>query len=344
MVERSPEEGTRGMVVPAAPSSARPARVRVDWRLVAGLLRRATVNFVEDRCTVLAAAISYFALFSLFPLVLLAAAVFGIVLRDPGVRDRVLNAVVDAIPVEAPSVANSLRALADLGPTLSVVATIGTLWTASALASAIRNALDIVFEVRRPRALLQAKVLDYLVLLGVGLLFLASLALTTAWRVVESQADVRWGLLDGNLRWVWDTGAILIPAVMTFLMFLLLYRVLPHQRTRLLHIWPGALLAAVGFEVAKALFATYVANFSNYDVVYGSLGGVIALLFWVYVSANILLFGAEVSAEVSHVMRGEPRRGHVPSEEGDWRASLLTLLRGLVLAPGESEERRRRRW
>ncbi|HRC62562.1 MAG: YihY/virulence factor BrkB family protein [Dehalococcoidia bacterium] len=330
------------MAVPTAPPSARPRRIAIDWRLVAGLLRRATVNFVEDRCTVLAAAISYFALFSLFPLVLLAAAVFGIVLRDPDVQTRVLNAVVDAIPVEAPSVSNSLRALADLGPTLSVVATIGTLWTASALAAAIRNALDIVFDVRRPRALLQAKILDYLVLIGVGALFLTSLALTTAWRVAQTQADVRWGLLDGNLRWLWDLGAVLIPAVMTFLMFLLLYRALPHGRTRLLHIWPGALLAAVAFELAKALFATYLANFANYDVVYGSLGGVIALLFWVYVSANILLFGAEVAAEVSHVMRGEPRRGHTPGDEGDWRSSLLTLLRGLVLAPGEGEERRRR--
>lgn len=329
------------MAVPTAPSSARPAREALTWRLVAGLFRRATVNFVEDRCTVLAAAISYFALFSLFPLALLVAAVFGIVLRDPEVQQSVLNGIVDALPIEAPSIANSLRGLADLGPTLSVVALFGTLWTASALASAVRNALDIVFDVRQPRALLQAKVLDYVILLGVGLLFLTSLALTTAWRIAQAQADARWGLLDGNLRWLWDLGAIVIPAVMTFFMFILLYRAMPRGRTRLLHLWPGALLAAVAFEVAKSLFATYVAHFTNYDVIYGSLGGVIALLFWVYVSANILLYGAEVSAEVSHVMRGEPRRGHTPGDEGDWRSSLLTLLRGLVLAPGESEERRR---
>lgn len=326
------------------PRAVRGGRVTVDWRLVAGLFRRATVNFVEDRCTVLAAAISYFALFSLFPLALLVAAVFGIVLRDPEVQDRVLDAFVRAIPVEAPSIESSLRALADLGPTLSVVALIATLWTASALASAVRNALDIVFDVRQPRALLQAKVLDYVILLGVGTLFLASLVLTTWWRVAEVQTHQRWGLFDGNLKWLWDFGAIAIPAAMTFLMFLLLYRAMPHGRTRVLHVWPGALLAAVAFELAKALFATYVAYFTSYDVVYGSLGGVIALLFWVYVSANVLLYGAELSAEVSHVMRGEPRRGHAPSEEGDWRSSLFTLLRGLVLAPGEGEERRRRRW
>lgn len=290
----------------------------------------------------LAAAISYFALFSLFPLTLLAAAVFGIVLRDTDIQQRVLDGIVDAIPVNAPSISNSLRALANLGPTLSVIALIGTLWTASALASAVRGALDIVFDVEERRPLLRAKLLDYLILLGVGVLFLASLILTTGWRIAETQADERWGLFDGNLKWLWDLGALAIPAAITFLMFLLMYRAMPHRRTRLKHVWPGALLAAVGFEVAKAGFATYVAHFTNYDVVYGSLGGVIALLFWVYVSANILLYGAEVSAEVSHVMRGEARRGHVASEDGDWRSSLLTLLRGLILAPGERDDRSRR--
>lgn len=328
----------------AAPTTQaeRMGRVVVNWRLVAGVFRRATVNFVEDRCTVLAAAISYFALFSLFPLTLLVAAVFGIVLRDNDVRDRVLDGIVDAIPINAPSVANSLRALADLGPTLSIVALIATLWTSSALASAVRAALDVVFDVERPRPLLRAKLLDYIILLAVGALFLASIILTTWWRIAETQADQRWGLLDGNLKWLWDVGAISIPAGMTFLMFLLMYRAMPHRTTRVLHIWPGALLAAVAFELAKAGFATYVAHFSNYDVVYGSLGGVIALLFWVYISANILLFGAEVSAEVSYALRGEPRRGHVVTDEGNWRSSLLTMLRGLVLAPGERDDRPRK--
>ena len=69
-------------------------------------------------------------------------------------------------------------------------------------------------------------------------------------------------------------------------------------------------------------------------VVYGSLGGVIALLFWVYLTANIMLFGAEITAEVPHVLNEEPRHGHPGSDEGSWRSSAWALLRGLVLAPG----------
>jgi membrane protein len=98
-------------------------------------------------------------------------------------------------------------------------------------------------------------------------------------------------------------------------------------------VWPGALVAALAFEAAKTGFAAYIAHSGEYQVVYGSLGGLIALLFWVYVSANIMLFGAELAAELGHVMRGEPRHGHALADEGDWRHSLLTMLRGLVFAP-----------
>lgn len=304
-------------------------------RIALWSLRRATVNFVEDRCTLLAAAISYFALFSLFPLALLVAAVFGVILRDEAFQARVLDAIVAALPVQAPTVASSLRALADLGPTLSVVSLLGAVWSSGALATAVRSALEVVFDVHQGLPYFRAKLLDYLIVLAAGALFLVSTIATTGWRVIQASAD-RLGLFDTReVSWLWDLGALALPAVTTFLTFLLLYRALPHKATRILHIWPGALLAAVLFEVAKLGIAFYFASFGSYQVVYGSLGGVIALLFWVYVSANILLFGAEVSAEIGHVLRGEPRRGYAPDEEGDWRHSLREMLRGLVFAPSE---------
>ncbi len=316
------------------------------WRLLASVLPRAVMNFVEDGCTQQSAAISYYALFSMFPLALLVAAVFGIVLRDPDLQNRVLGAIVESIPVQAPSVEGSLRALANLGPTLTVVGFFAAIWSSSALASAIRSALDIVFIVDQPRPLLRAKLVDYAIVLGAGMLFLASTAVTTSWRIVQVQTDRQLGIFGGGLAWLWDLGALAIPAALTFCTFLLLYRALPHRRTRLLHIWPGALLAALAFEVAKAGFAAYVARFTRYDVVYGSLGGVIALLFWIYLSANILLFGAEVASEVGFALRGQERKGRprvAGAFETDWRRSLITLLRGLVLAPPDNTHRIDRR-
>lgn len=303
----------------------------------ARVLRRATVNFVEDRCTHMAAAISYFALFSIFPLVALAISVFGIVLRDPDVQANVVEAIVGAIPIDTPDIQESLRDLAKLGPTLTIVALFGTLWTASALTTAVQRSLNVVFDVDRSRPALRGKAIDYLVLSLLGLLFLASFAATAAWRVVQAQTDARIGLFTGQLSWVWEVGTIAIPAAGTFATFLFLYWLLPNRPVRLREIWPGALVATIAFEVVKFGFAVYLANFANYQAVYGSLGGVIALLFWVYISANIFLFGAEIAAEAPHVLHEEPRHGHArgAAGEGEWRRSLWLLLRGLVLAPGE---------
>ena len=108
---------------------------------------------------------------------------------------------------------------------------------------------------------------------GGGLLLLASFVLTGAWSVVQAGAGDRFE----GLAWLWSAGAVAIPVLLTFFTFLFLFWLLPHQLVRLRHIWPGALVAALGVEVVKQGFAFYLSNVTNYDVVYGSLGGVIAL-------------------------------------------------------------------
>ena len=317
------------------PSVARRAPRGPWWLLVLRVLRRATMNFAEDGCTQMAAAISYYALLALVPVTLLAVSSFGIVLRDADVQANVLEAIVDALPVRETSVEDSLRAVAGLGPTLTAVALAAALWTAGSLARVTRRSLNVVFDVERPRPMLRGVLVDYSLLPVVGALFLGSFLLTTAWRVAQSRSDEQLAAFGGGFAWLWDAGALAIPAALSFLTFLFLYWLLPNAPVRLRHAWPGALAAALGFEAVKHGFALYIGNFASYNIVYGSLGGVVVLLFWVYLSANILLFGAEVAAEVPHVLRGSPRHGHAGAAEAGWRASLWAMLRGLVLAPGE---------
>jgi membrane protein len=285
----------------------------------------------------MAASISYFALLSMFPLALLAVSIFGIVLRDADVQARVLEAIVDALPVEETSIEDNLRAVASSGPTLTVVSLVGAIWTAGALSRAIRSSINVAFDAKRPRPPLRGILVDYSLLPVVGVLFLGSFLVTAAWRVIQVQTDERIDLLGGQSSLLWDAGALAIPAALSFLTFLFLYWLLPNLPVRLRDIWPGALVAALAFEALKHGFAFYLANFASFDVVYGSLGGVIALLLWIYLSANILLIGAEIAAEVPHVLHEEPRHGHAGATETDkdWRASLLTILRGLVLVPEE---------
>jgi len=310
----------------------------VTWKFPFHVLGRAATNFAEDRGTQLAAAISYFTLFSLFPLTLLAVSIFGIVLRNEEIQNRVLTAIIEFLPVEGSLVADSLRDVANLGPTVTIVSLFAAFWTSGALSASIRQALNQVFEVERRRPLLRAKLIDFVLLPIIAVPLLGGVALSGAMRIFQQElAD--WGFLDGRFSWTWDVGAFLIPLALSFTAFALLYRIAPNRAHPFRFIVPGALFAALAFEGLKVGFTWYLESFGNYSV-YGSLGSVIVLLFWVYLTANILVFGGEIASEFPHVLRGEPRHGHPPGgSEPDLKRSVFNFVRGLVLVAEEDQPR-----
>lgn len=323
--------------------------ILAQWRVPLRILGRATTSFIEDGGSRMAAAISYYALFSLFPITLLAVSIFGIVLRAPRIQEQVLNAIITFLPTQDESIANSLRSVAKLGPTLTIISALGSIWTAGALSAAVRSALDVAFDVTVGRPWVRAKLIDYMLLPIIGLPLLGGVVLTAAWRLVQTYVARAVAQVDSpistsffaNAGFFWNAGVLAIPFLLSFIAFLLMFWLLPNRAVRFRHIWPAAILAALGFEGLKAGFAAYVENFASFDVIYGSLGSVIVLLFWVYLVANLVIFCGEVAAEVPHVLRGEPRHGHAPPEgadevEEDWRMSVLSVLRGLVFADNRS--------
>ena len=311
----------------------------MTWKFPFHVLGRAASNFAEDRGTQLAAAISYFTLFSLFPATLLAISVFGIVLRNEEIQNRVLTAIIDYLPIEGSTVSESLRDVADLGPTVTILSLFGAFWTSGALSAAIRQALNQVFEVDRRRPLLRAKLIDFVILPVLAVPFFGGVVITGAIRVFQQELEDRWGFLDGRFAWTWDVGVFLVPLVLSFTTFALLYRLAPNRAQPFRFILPGALFAALAFELLKAGFAFYLENLGNVSV-YGSLGSVIVLLFWVYLTANILVFGGEIAAEWPHVLYSEPRHGHLHlGPEPDLKRSVFNFVRGLVLVAEEDQPR-----
>ena len=104
-----------------------------------------------------------------------------------------------------------------------------------------------------------------------------------------------------------ETLARILPFLFSLTIFLLIYKFTPNTRTYWRYIWPGAVLAAVLFEVSKSIFVFYVDNFANYEEVYGSLASVIVLLAWTYFSGLILITGAEFTSEYERMRHGVER-------------------------------------
>ena len=323
------------------PLAGRSRRRRIaPWYWISVVLRvsgRAAKNFAEDRGTQMAAAISYYTLFSLLPLLILTVAIFGVVIRDSSLQARVIDSLVDALPILPSDVSAVVEGTAKSAPQLALVALLGVLWTSGALSASLRMALNVAFEARRTRPALRGKLIDYALLPILGLPVLGSVVLSATWQIIRQRTENL--PLAANFEWVWGAATLGTSMSLSFFAFSLLYWLAPNRTVRFRYLWPGALFAAVAFEGLKYLFTIYLTNFASYDVVYGALGGVVVLLFWVFLSANILILGAEVANEIPHVLYEEPRHGRERGrEDRSWVSAVWKVIRWFLLAPEDEED------
>ncbi len=270
---------------------------------------RSIQEFGADRCTHMAAAISYYALFSLFPLLIFMVSIFGIFLQSSSLQEDLIDKVLEFIPLTSGEGRNEVKdaidAIAGISIPLSIVGLLGLAWSASALFGAIRTSLNIAWDIETSRHFVKQKLLDLGMVAGVGVFFLLSIGTTALLRTTQEASSDILGPLSSNTAVFWRTIPYLMPAIFSFGAFIVLYRFVPNTPTKIRDVWPGALIAAISFEIIKNGFSFYLANFGRYDVIYGSLGAVVALLFWMYLSAVVLLFGAEVASEYPRVRSGK---------------------------------------
>jgi len=279
------------------------------FRFVKTLFQRSAAEYVRDDCGQLAAAISYYALFSLFPLLIFAVAMAGLLIQDRGVQQDIVDEVLKNIPLNEgegrDSVTNAVRDVAGNSfGALGILGLAGMAWAGSSLFGALRKALNTAFaDLESKRPFFQQKAVDLALVFALALFFLASFSATAFLRIVRTNSGRLGALGDAadSAGPLWDLASYAIPLVFSVIAFTALYCLVPSRLRSPRAVWPGAVIAAVVFEVAKLGFSVYIENFTHFDLVMGSLGAVAAFLLWIYVSANIMLFGAEVASEYRQV-------------------------------------------
>jgi membrane protein len=265
-------------------------------------------KYSRDNCSQHAAAITYFVLFSIIPVAILAVSIIGFVLVNEDRRANLVNQILDTVPLtqtawrsEVENALDTVRRIRGVAAALSIMATI---WASSAMFSSIRRALNAVWGVDEHRPWAQGKLVDFAQVGVLSAVLLGSIALTGFVRAARRASADYLGPI-GNDNAMWEIPSVIVPALVSFATFAMLYRVVPAAHPRWRTVLPGALFATVLFEALKNTFAIYVANFNNFDVVYGSLAGVLLFLFFTYLSSNILLAGAELAYTFERYHRGE---------------------------------------
>ena len=278
----------RGLPLPAA---ATLPVVERTWQT----LRRSVVSFYDDQGTHHAAALTYYALMSLFPLLLLAVSLLGVLGEYPATYDTILGDLHSVVPAAtlSPIDAAVRAALKSKGTaTVALVLAILTaLYGATGYLEAARRSLNVVFEVSGGRSFARRKLIDIASTFVLLALVLVTLVLvfaggSVADEVLGSVAASAWRIV----RW---------PAAFAsaLLVFSYIYYVTPDvQRRGLRWIAPGAVVGVSIWLGASAGFSAYLANFKSFNVTYGSFAAAIILLVWLWLTNVALLFGAEVNA------------------------------------------------
>ena len=284
-------------------SSAQPPRLgfgALFKRLFGRRLIEAIGSFIQDDMATYAAALSYQVFFSLFPFILFLVALLGS-LRIPGLFDWLLNQARGVLPEQAAEVVEQsvgqIRGQASGG--VISFGIVVALWSASAAVRMTTNALNNAYDVEEERPVWKRYPLSiiYTVLLAVIIIMAVTLMLIGP-QVIEWLAQqIGLGSVFVAL-WSW----LRIPVVVLLLMVVvaLIYYQLPNLEQPLRFITPGAVLAVMVWIATSFGFSYYVKTFANYSAIYGSLGAIIVLLFYFFISAGVLLFGAEVNAKIYH--------------------------------------------
>ena len=272
--------------------------MRRAWRVT----KRSVVSFYGDQATHHAAALTYYALMSLFPTLLLAVSLLGVLGQFPDTYNSIaghLRGVVPAVtlaPLET-AVRAALKSRGTAAAAL-VLATVTALYGGTGYLEAARRALNVVFGSQRGRSFVRRKLTDIASLFILLALVLATLVLvfgggSVAHRVLGSPAAAVWRVI----RWPGAFATAL--AVFSFL-----YYVTPDVRQRgIRSVIPGALVGVAAWLAVSAAFSEYLAHFGSFNVTYGSFAAAIILLVWLWLTNLALLFGAEINAELERQRR-----------------------------------------
>jgi len=267
--------------------------------------------------------------------------VFGLVLQDDELRQQVINEVTDLLPGEQSGQGNIQQSIDQIATPLSaigLISLVALLWGASGMMASIRLGLEAAMKVDRGRPAARAKLVDFILVAAAGVLVVVIVGVSAFGAFFSKLVDrfTEWAGIATPSGLLLRDGVQLVAIAVTVL---LLYRFVPARKLRRRGALAGAILTAVGIWGSTKVLAIVFSDFSRYNLIYGSLAGVMTFLFFVYVVAWILLLGAEFAYAWS-----QPPEPPGPPI----RARIIGVVRGLFIhhddesAPPPSEEQTRR--
>lgn len=269
---------------------------------VKGFFKKLFQKITDGDVTGLAAQLAYFFLLSLFPLLIFMVTLIPYL---PVAQEDILNVISDYAPGETMDMIQSTinEVMSNRNTGLLSFSIIATIWSASNGMNAIVKSLNDAYEVEETRSFIVTRLMSIVLTIAMIFVFVIALLLPVFGRQIGLFLFSQFGFSDQFLT-IWGAIRWAISPIILFIVFVGLYFIAPSKKIKCLSAVPGAVFAALGWVGASLAFSYYVSNFGNYSATYGSIGGIIVLMIWFYLTGIIIMIGGHINA-IMNVKKSE---------------------------------------
>ena len=297
---------------------------------VVALLKKTVKEIGSDRIPSLAAETAYYFFFSLFPLLLFLTPLLGLVGNGQELMESMLGRLSATMPADTLSLVRRVLGEIITSSGNAGIMSIGVLlagWSGSNIFGALMGALNIAYDVEETRPWWKKQVLR------IGALLVAGATMLVATYVfLDGERVARWigsalGVSDAFVA-AWTVLQVVLAVALLVALGAVVFKLLPNVKQRWPHVFVASAITTLLWIIATVLFRMYVQNFGSYNKTYGTIGGVIVLLTWMYYSMFVLLVGGELASELHHgsgatePAKGDVYLGRIVSDSGPGTPSL----------------------
>lgn len=284
-------------------------------RFVGSVLNEATQEWLKDNGPRMGAALAFYSVLSLAPLLVIALALAGMFFDQTLAREHLLNQMSELVGSEGAAAIKVMleRGTQEGSKLATALGVVTLLFGASGVFGELQAAMDAVWDVK-PKPLgiwgiLRARFLSFTMVIGTGFLLLISLVISTLIAALHASLE---GRLPSQIEPAWHALSSLITFFIVTLLFALIFKALPDAKVEWRDVWGGAILTAALFSVGKLAISLYLGK-SGLASGYGAAGSLVVLIVWVYYSSQILFFGAEIT----HVIARRRHKKIEPTENAE---------------------------
>jgi membrane protein len=262
-------------------------------------------RYIDDEVTAMSSQLAYSLLLSFFPFLILLFTLIG---YSPMKSTDVLVLLKNLLPNEVfKLVRNTVIEVVDTKRFgLLSFGMISTIWTASNGFNAVIRGLNMAYDEEEKRPYWKVQMIAILSTIGLIFIILTALALIVfgelGFKILAKHSNP-----IKSLELIIDICRYIIGIFIMLITITIVYRFTPSKKLRIKEIIPGAIFTSLGWTIASLLFSYYVNNFGNYSMIYGSLGAVIALMTWLFISSVIIMLGGEVNATIAYIKAGKEK-------------------------------------